>query len=239
MLDEDRGSNNLHRLWRQRDDTDHQEGLVAYIRYRGVMETFARYYGFSVEDTTSAFVALSPNNDYHGNLRSLASVLCGVKHGWHPEAMTVSTYKACRNRAVSYLTGEADFLSTVKGPKIRAFRDNILNPLTSDEVTVDGHMVGAWYGESMTMKEAAALLKSKAHYDTIARGIAALARQYEIRPCAAQAILWLTRKRILNVKYDAQLSLFQDRNDIWKTVCRPEDFPPYKTPDTEIINAGI
>ena len=219
---------NLKSLWDRRDDIDHREGLVAYRRYRKVMQAFADLYGFPLKDVTSAFVALSPNSDYHGNLRSLASVLEGVRDKIPTDYITVSTHNACRDRAVSYVTRRKSFLRTVKGPKIRAFRDNILRPNTSREVTVDGHMVAAWVGKAMTMKDASRILKSKADYVRIADGIRNLANGNGIAPCQAQAILWLTRKRVFAVKYDAQLQLFAPKNDAWKTLCDPADYPPYE-----------
>ncbi len=219
---------NLQALWDQRDDIDHNEGLLAYLRYRRVMVDFAPHYNFPLGQVTSAFVALSPNSDYHGNLRSLASVLDGVRAGAPIDTITVTTYNACRDRAASYVNGTACFLKTVKGPKIRAFRDNILRPRTSREVTVDGHMVAAWHGGAMTMKEASRLLKSKSDYRTVADGIRELARANNVAPYQAQAILWLTRKRVFGVKYSAQMDLFHDRDDAWKSSCNPVDYPPYE-----------
>ncbi len=170
--------------------------------------TFAHHYKTPLSRVTSAFVALSPNSDYIGNLRSLTSVLEGVRAGLSAEEITVSTYKACRNRAVQYLTGEADFLRTVRGPKIRAFRDNILRPKTSRLVTVDGHMVAAFMGNpNMTMKDAAYHLTRRAQYNEIADAITAIADNQGIAPCQAQAVLWHARKRIFNIKFDAQTSL--------------------------------
>ena len=219
---------NLHKLWDQRDEIDHREGLMAYRRYRQVMAAFGEFYGFPLRDVTSAFVALSPNSDYHGNLRSLASVLDGVRDGVPADQITVSTYNACRDRAVGYVAGKRNFLKTVKGPKIRAFRDNIMRPNTSQEVTVDGHMVAAWHGKAMTMKQASRALKSLSEYRRIADGIREVADENGVAPCQAQAILWLTRKRVFSVLYSPQLSLFLPKDDAWKTVCDPRDYPPYE-----------
>lgn len=221
------GARNLAALWRQRDEIDETEGRLAYVRYRKVMARFAAAYGIPVKDVTSAFVALSPNSDYHGNLRSLASVLAGAVSGTPKEQITVSTYNACRDRAYGYVVEGVDFLRTVRGPKIRAFRDNILRPKTSPAVTVDGHMIAAWAGEQLTMKEAAARLRRKADYNEIADGIRELAAAESVAPRQAQAILWLTRKRVFGVKYSAQLELFAAPGDAHRTLCDPRDFPPY------------
>lgn len=217
----------LVHMWDQRDDHDHREGLRAYERYKLVMGTFAMWYGFPVGEVTSAFVALSPNNDYHGNLRSLASVLDGRANDVPLDRITVSTYNACRDRAYLYLDGQVSFLDTVKGPKIRAFRDNILRPDRSPLVTVDGHMVCAWTGKDMTMKEAARVMTSQTMYRRIASDIVELSVAHDIAPCQAQAVLWFTRKRVKAVKYDAQLSLFHNLDDTHRTLCDPKDYPPY------------
>lgn len=213
----------LEDLWAQANDDDRKDGLAAYCFYRKQMMAFAHHYKTPLSRVTSAFVALSPNSDYIGNLRSLTSVLEGVRAGLSAEDITVSTYKACRNRAVQYLTGEADFLRTVRGPKIRAFRDNILRPKTSRLVTVDGHMVAAFLGNpNMTMKDAAYHLTRRAQYNEIADAIAAIADSHSIAPCQAQAILWHARKRIFNIKFDAQNSLLDP-------FC-VSTYPPYRRP---------
>lgn len=202
------------------NDQDRSDGLGAYCFYRKQMTAFAAHYGHRVSTVTSAFVALSPNSDYIGNLRSLTSVLEGIKNGMQVEAITVSTYKACRNRAHQYLTGQTDFLKTVRGPKILAFRDNILRPKTSRLVTVDGHMVAAYVGDpNMTMKDAAYWMKRRAQYVEISDAISALADQHGMAPCQMQAILWHTRKRIFQIKFDAQTNLLDP-------FC-VSTFPPY------------
>lgn len=191
------------------------------------MSAFAGYYDFPITQVTEAFVALSPNNDYLGNLRSLATVLHGLNEAQDPETITVSTYKACRNRAISYLRGEVKFTEKVKGPKITSFRDNILRPKASRRVTVDGHMICIWTGRDMTMKEASFELRGKRHYEQIEAEFVAFADGLGLVPNQLQATLWFTRKRVRNVKYDAQLSLFGSKDDQWNTLCDPADVKPY------------
>ena len=217
---------NLYKLYEQSDNIDRAEGRLAYARYRQTMVAFADHYDFPLKDVTSAFVALSPNNDYWGNLRSLASVLAGVRDGRPVDEVVVTTFNACRDRAIGYLTGERNFLKTVKGPKIRAFRDNILRPHSSRHVTVDGHMIAAWHDKRLTMKEAQRLLKGRAAYTAIERDIQQLADNEGFAPCQMQAVLWFTRKRLNRVIYDPQLSLFQE-GDQWGTLVDPRKCPPY------------
>ena len=201
------------------DAIDFREGISAYTLYHKVIQNFALAYGAKFEPTLAAFCALSPQNDYYGNLRSLAGVLHAVQHSIPLEEVIVSTYNHCRNRAYAYLTGSADFLSTVKGLKIRAFYANILDPADPIPVTVDGHMVCAWRGINVPMKVASI---RPAEYAEIAKGVREMARELDLIPNQLQAVIWLTRKRLEKIKYNPQLHLFGDDIRI-----SPIDAPPY------------
>lgn len=221
-------SRHLDALWEQALPEDITEGKEAYARYHKTLQRFALYYKFGIVPVVEAFAALSPNNDYHGNLRSLASVLQHVKEGCG-RPYTVSTYKACGKRAVSYLTGEVSFLDTVKGLKTRAFRHNLLYPETSREVTVDGHMYAAFVGQQLTMKEAALLFgRSPKKYHEVAEAIVKLARGKHMSPCQCQAVLWITRKRVNSIKFAAQYDLFADATDLGKAAASPQQLLPYQ-----------
>lgn len=197
----------LRALLDKADAIDLRDGMSAYSTYNKVIHNFAQAYGAKFEPTLAAFCALSPQNDYYGNLRSLASVLHAVQHSLPIESVVVSTYSHCRNRAYAYLTGASDFLSSVKGLKIRAFYANILDPADPYPVTVDGHMVCAWRGINVPMKVASV---RPPEYDEIAHNVRELASELELIPNQLQAIIWLTRKRLEKIKYNPQLNLFGD-----------------------------
>jgi len=179
--------------------------------------------------TVEVFAATSPNNDYHGNLRSMASVLDAVRKGIPPERVTVTCYNSCATRAYVYATGEVSFLDTVGGEKITAFRHNLLYPRTSRRVTVDGHMFAAWKGDtSMTMKEAALEFgRSKKHYVAVEQDIVKLARRHKMLPHQMQAILWITRKRVNAIRYSTQLHMDHGKADVSRILCKPEHYPPF------------
>lgn len=210
---------NLRKIFMQADETDRRDGQAAYRSYHAVIANFSRHYGFRFERTLAAFVAMSPSSDYFGNLRSLASVLAGLRAGREPDEITVSTYKHCRNRAILYATGAVDFLVTVRGPKIRAFYQNILDPLDPVPVTVDGHISCAWQGVDLTMRQA---LVRPRYYKVIAAAVRYLAEREGYVPNQMQAVIWMTRKRLLRIKFDAQFDLFS--NSILVT---PDDARPY------------
>lgn len=216
---------NLSRLFNQADEYDYAEGQQAYFRYNEVMRGFAAHYCFPLDRVTAAFCALSPNNDYFGNLRSLASVLDGLNRGVPVDDIIVSTYNHNKHRAIMYVKGLDQFESGKRGPKILAFYNNILRPYDNKYVTVDGHVVAAYRGRNLTMKQA--LVRNNREYVEIADAVKELAGRHYMLPHQAQAIIWFTRKRTLGIKYDAQLDLFGATDDVWKTSLSPDVIKPY------------
>jgi hypothetical protein len=216
------GLKRLQAVMDQVDSTDWEEGLVAYERYRTTMLSFAQHYSFTLAQVTGCFVALSPNNDYKGNIKSLATVLHGIRSGWKLEEIVTTTYNACRARAYLYANG-VDFLSHAKGPKTRAFYQNILDPTDPSPVTVDGHMTNIWLGTLMTMSE---VVRARAPYNSVAHDIRAVAFSRLLRGCQCQAMLWFAWKRINNVVYSPQLSIFR-AGDQWGTQIDPAGIKPF------------
>lgn len=217
-------SRHLRKMYEQADDIDRAEGRLAYQRYHEVIRMFADEYSAPFDRTLAAFVALSPNNDYFSNLRSLASVLQEWQKQGSEVNATVSTYNHCRRRAWGYLTGEMRFLDVVKGPKIRAFYHNILDPDCRKHVTVDGHMVCAYRGVDLIMKDATV---RRAEYRRIENSCKRLARELDLIPNQLQAIIWFARKRTRHIKYEPQLDMFRDTGDVWRTIITPEEARPY------------
>lgn len=214
---------NIRRVWCQVDAIDYREGLVAYRRYRGTLERLAAHYGAPLSGTVAAFCALSPNNDYMGNLRSTVTLLRAYREGVPVNKVHVSTYNACRNRAWRFLNGE-NFLDITRGPKTRAFFLSILNPDDPHPITIDGHMVNAWRGEVTTMVEVA---WSKFKYDVVANDYRAFAAEIGVLPNQLQAMIWFTWKRINNIVYRPQLNLFRRADDLWGLDLSPSEIQPF------------
>lgn len=220
------GVENLRALYDRSDALDRSDGRKAYLRYHDLLRDLAAYYGADFEGTVAAFCALSPNNDYLGNLRSLVSMLVYRRDGKDPNEATISTYKHCRTRAAYYLSGEWRFLDHAKGLKTRSFYQNIVDPLDPEPITVDGHMICAWIGRDMTMTEAQQEL-NRTVYREIAQGIRDLAREEHMVGQQMQAVLWFARKRLRGIKYDAQLQLDAFVNGYQQTIFRLADIHPY------------
>jgi hypothetical protein len=211
---------NLWEAYSKADNIDYESGRVAYYKYQTLMNALAKKFGCTTEQATAVFVSTSPNNDYKNNLRSTISILHGWKNDIPEHKIKISTYNHCRARALTFLNGK-DFLKSTKGPKISSFFKNIVNPEDETKpVTVDGHMVGAWAGKKILMKDAAV---GQFDYKQIAQAVRELADNAGIWPCQFQAIIWFTWKRIHRAVYDQNLDLFGDHwgLDIDPTRIRP------------------
>jgi hypothetical protein len=238
------GADNILKVFARADRTDLDEGLAAYFRYRQTMEAVGKLYGYTLEQTAAAFSALSPNNDYVGNLRSLVSVIVAHKEarerGEEPgetERFTVSSYRACARRALLYLSG-TPFLEHAKGPKTRSFYLNITQPWLPYHVTVDGHMVSVWTGERLRVKEVARskALGSGRRYGRVADDFRLVAYRLGILPNQVQAVTWFAWKRINRIVFDSQMSLLRP-SDQWNLHMRPEEIRPFEY--TENMCAGL
>lgn len=217
---------NLERMFARADADDLREAAQAYFRYHRLMREIADAYTQPFERTVAAFAALSPNNDYVGNLRSLVSVLDGIKAGAPLESIVVSTYKHCRDRAYSYLVGAEQFPQRTTGLKILNFYMNIIDPTDLRWVTIDGHMCAAYRGDdAATMKDA--IVRSRAEYEEIAFVVKECARAHFMLPHQYQAAIWFARKRTLRVRFDAQINLFRPRDDLWQISHPVAELKPY------------
>lgn len=217
---------NLRNMLDRADATDLSEGKLAYARYHELMKAIAAKYDFPLPRVIAAFCSLSPNTDYVSNLRSLISVLEGLNGNKPRNLIKVSTYNHGRDRAIAYLDGHRDFLEKTKGPKVFNFYHNVLRPEDPAYVTIDGHMVGIWRDVRLTMK---GLLIKRREYREIADAVKALAAEESLIPNQLQAILWFTRKRVLRIKYQPQMSLFGNPADLWKTSYDLSELKAYGT----------
>lgn len=214
---------NIQKWFERVDNNDVREGKLAYVNYNKVMLSFSNFYNVDIRKVTAVFVALSPNNSYDKNIRSLATVLDGFVKGTPLELIKVSTYKHCRDRAYSYLAG-VEFDQPNRGLKILSFYKNILNPSDKNWVTVDGHIKALYVDQELTMKEA---LVGKREYREIDKALKEVACEKNLIPNQLQAILWFTRKRVLGINYTPQLAMFGQQDDKWNTLYLAEEVIPY------------
>jgi hypothetical protein len=195
---------NLYRVYRQSNGHDWAVARESYPKYQRLTFAIAQKYGFAGHIGAAVFAALSPNNDYLGNLRDTDRVLKAAGEGRDIDSFKVSTYGNNKRKAWQIASG-ADPLDMIIAKKTRNFYLNIKDPNDPQPCTIDGHMYWIWMGRRGTMDEANV---NGSNYEVIAECVRELARREGIVTSLGQAILWQTWKRIHNVLYDGQIHLW-------------------------------
>lgn len=184
--------NHLQCVFDQATTFERNEGLVAYEKYKELTSRIANDTGFDSDTGHAVFAALSPNNDYHGNLRDCRRLLSGVATGLKHDQVRCSTYNQNKLKAWRIANGSRP-LSELLGTKTRSFYQNIANPSDPYPVTVDGHMVNCWRGITVPLRQ---VKMNDRVYADVAREIRVLARHVGIVSSACQAIIWYTHRRL-------------------------------------------
>lgn len=208
---------NIIAVYHRADRVDLREGLAAYASYHQTMQNFAASYDADVEIVAAVFSALSPMNDYMGNMRSLKSVLEGVKVGLPVEKIKCTTTHSNRLKAYRLAIGDAGPREVFKGKKTFAFWNNLSRPTCEKYVTVDRHALSIYEGYRVAKPNV-----PRNRYDGIADCYREAAKILGVIPNQVQAVTWLTWKRINAIVYKSQLDLFQQGN-VWQNTLRPED----------------
>lgn len=213
---------NLEKVFAKADDIDFEEGKQAYFNYNRTLNGIARATDLPLDRVAGCFSALSPNNDYMGNLRSCVTLCLGFSHGAKEENCTVTTYNANRAKAWRLLQGQ-HFYSVYKGLKVRNFYRNLTEPNHPEAVTIDGHMFNVCRNELTTLWLSGL---SKTTYAALAKVFHKVANAHNLLPSQLQAIVWFVWKRIHNIKFNGQLNFFESGN-AWQNFVKFENIKPF------------
>lgn len=174
--------------------------MQSYFKYQKLVGSIAVKYGFTPRIGAAVFAALSPNNDYHGNLRDTNKLLWAAASGVPLESFSVSTYGPNKRKAWDIAHG-AEPLDLIIASKTRSFFLNIDDPLNPVPVTVDGHMINCWRNERVHL---VGLKSNSKLYEMIAHGVRDLAAEIGCIPNQVQGILWITWRRIHRISDNQQ-----------------------------------
>lgn len=174
----------------------------AWFRYRDILVCCAIKNRTSLEAAVGVYAALSPNNDYVGNIRDAGKMLAAKSVGAPIESFTSSTYHANKRKAWA-IAGGAHPLEIIKAPKTRNFYLNTVNPFDPHPVTVDGHIFNAWRGKRLPLNSDK-LRVDNSNYDEVAGQIREIATERNTRANVIQGVIWYTWKRIHGILYTKQ-----------------------------------
>lgn len=187
----------FRRLLEAAEDADVANGREDYRNHNATLRAIGEVCELPTSTVAGVFSALSPNNDYLGNLRSCFTCCVGHVLGKTAEECTVTTYNTNRAKAFRILNGE-HFYEVYKGLKVRNFWHNLCDPEDPRYVTIDGHMVNIADDEVKGMSQAGL---GKRRYAELKGDVIRLAKSKDMVPCQVQAVLWHAWKRRHAIKF--------------------------------------
>lgn len=197
---------NFEKILEQSNASDWETASQAWFRYNHIVGGIAKTFGFPVEVGVAVFAALSPNNDYLGNIRDTARLLSAAEAGAEIQDFKVSTYGANKRKAWQIVKGENP-LDVITANKTRNFFLNVANPSDPYPVTVDGHIFNAWSGKRIPLNSAEMKRYAK-YYSEVADEIRQIGLERRIIPNVVQGVIWYCWKRIHRIKLSGQLELW-------------------------------
>lgn len=178
--------------------------LPSYQKFHDLTYAIGERTGFSGVVGAAVFAALSPNNDYYGNLRDAHRLLTAAREGMSIEDFKVSTYGQNKRKAWAIAKG-ADPYQLIVADKTRNFFLNIVDPLDPVPVTIDGHMYNIWLGERRIL---VGLSLPGKLYDRVADSARELAREVNLIPNQVQSVLWWTWRWMHNIQTTPQTEIW-------------------------------
>jgi hypothetical protein len=172
------------------------EGMAWYDEAHELACDLARRYGVSLDVAAGVLAALSPRSRWERNAVDARNVVEAYVRGRDPMAVPCSTFHRNKERAIEILMAGTRH-GILSGNKVNAFADNIEDPDT-DAVTVDSHAYNAWVGERAISNGTGPRVTPK-RFRECAADYRKVAELYHIQPHQAQAIIWLTWKRMHNL----------------------------------------
>jgi hypothetical protein len=184
----------LSDYWAAASVPELEDGILWYTRERAALLDVACQadpnWRESVPESwlIAAAAILSPRKPWSFVLKGIRALLQARASGIDPLTVTVPGFRSCHVKAVKALNGDLRGLS---GPKVCAFYDNLLNPVTSRAVTVD-----CWaYRAACDDLHAPARWLTQKQYNGVAEGYLRSAAIIGAIPCQFQAVVWVVARR--------------------------------------------
>jgi hypothetical protein len=171
-------------------------GMAWYDEAHKLARDVAERYGVSLDVTAGVLAALSPRCRWERNAVDARNVVEAYVRGSDPMAVSCGTFTRNKERAIEILVAGTRH-GILSGEKVNAFADNIEDP-DGDAVTVDSHAYNAWVGERVVTNDSGTKVTPR-RFRECAADYRKVAKLYHIKPHQAQAIIWLTWKRLYNL----------------------------------------
>lgn len=189
--------NNLRKLLNDADQDTVLAGQSWYSNAKNEAFILASKYSTYIEVTASVIAALSPRNKWEWNLQDADNVLSHVFINTPLKKCTTFTFNV--NKAIKLCDenlSHIERLSILNGIKVKSFYLNILGIDTA--VTIDTWIDLAFSGKYKKMKKRKNLTLTR--YKKIENIFFKLGQEYQMKPYALQAIVWLQFQKMIGVK---------------------------------------
>ncbi len=181
-----------------------QYALPSYQKFHDLCWGIAEHWGYAGVVGAAVFAALSPNNDYFGNLRDANKLIESHRNGKTIDQFTVSTYGQNKRKAWAIVNG-SDPYRLIVADKTRNFFLNIVDPKDPVPVTIDGHMYNIWLGDRRNL---VGLSLPGRLYDRVAATTRQLAADVNLIPNQVQSVLWWTWRQMHNIQTSKQSEMW-------------------------------
>lgn len=187
---------NILSIWKQAHKLERSYGIAWYPEAREFAVRLSQAYGVRLETVTRVIAALSPNSEWTRNKKDAREIIAYWRYGREAGKPfpRLSAYRRNVQKAIDILEGD---LEALKGNKVCAFAENILQPEVSDNVTVDGHALAIACATRVNLKSIPKINDSE--YARFSRVYRETAESLGLRPLQLQAVTWLVWKRIYKV----------------------------------------
>ena len=193
---------NIKRWTAKLQDHHWQAGKAWYKHANQLCQSLRDETGLELRNVCGVLAALSPQVSWDVNIRSCESI---VRTGKIDK--TYTGYKANVEKAYNCLTG--DPLEILGGLKVLAFYHNILDPIASNDVTVDTHIGRVLFDKMSLESNEVSYLFSKRGNLEAQEAIQRESKRYRVRPHVLQAALWVCVRELAQARADKdQLPLY-------------------------------
>lgn len=194
----------LNQVLRYAKPREHKDGSAWYATANKNIHDIADRYDIAFEKAAGIVAVLSPSVEWEANLRD-ADAFIRTKGKHRPRTYGRNVGTARKILRATSASKVYDIIAGMSGFKVKAFFDNLVNPFTSVSVTIDTHLIRAWYGSPSLTKNQIGRAFRRETYSLISQDVITIADKMNVRPLEAQAIIWVTWKKIAPFKKSAAL----------------------------------
>ena len=196
--------NELKQVLKYAKPLEYKDGGAWYVIANKNIHDIADRYDIAFEKAAGIVAVLSPSVEWDMNLKDANEFIrLKGRHTCRTYGHNVRTaHRILRAKSASTVF---KIIAGLQGFKVRAFFDNLVNPLSSVLITIDTHLIRAWYGTPFLTRVQLSAGFRRALYSEISRDVISIADRLNMRPLDLQAVLWVTWKKIAPFKKSAAL----------------------------------